>query len=153
MTPEEFRRAMFGKRPSELLKEEMEKMWKIPENYEQALQYESPIQIIFGEMQTKLENDITGAVNAVLPYDIQINKEELIKALQYDRDQYKKGWEDARKTYQKPNGEWINEYDRLKCPFCGMAIDDEVHWLYSKEFDFNFCPNCGAQMDMRGEEE
>lgn len=54
---------------------------------------------------------------------------------------------------ERQKGEWIIDFYRLKCPFCGMAIDDEVHWLYSKEFDFNFCPNCGAQMDMRGEEE
>ena len=47
---------------------------------------------------------------------------------------------------ERPKGEWINEFDSLKCPFCGMAIDDEVHWLYSEEFDFNFCPNCGASM-------
>ena len=51
---------------------------------------------------------------------------------------------------ERPQGEWINEFDSLKCPFCGMAIDDEVHWLYSEEFDFNFCPNCGAQMNMIG---
>jgi len=51
----------------------------------------------------------------------------------------------VEKTEAK-QGEWINEFDSLKCPFCGMAIDDEVHWLYSEEFDFNFCPNCGASM-------
>lgn len=47
----------------------------------------------------------------------------------------------------RPQGEWITEYDRLKCPFCGMSIDDEVHWLYSEDYNFNFCPNCGAKME------
>lgn len=75
-----------------------------PEEFRQAMNYESPIQIIYGEMQTKLENDIIGAVNAVLPYDIQINKEELIKALQNDRKQYERGWEDARRAFQQ--GYW-----------------------------------------------
>lgn len=46
----------------------------------------------------------------------------------------------------RPQGEWIIEYDHLKCPFCGMSINDEVHWLYSKEYNFIFCPNCGASM-------
>ena len=47
---------------------------------------------------------------------------------------------------ERPKGEWLIEYDRLKCPFCGMSIVDEVHWLYSNEYSFNFCPNCGAEL-------
>ena len=47
---------------------------------------------------------------------------------------------------ERPQGEWITDYEHLKCPFCGMSIDDEVHWLYSDEYNFNFCPNCGARM-------
>ena len=47
---------------------------------------------------------------------------------------------------ERPQGEWITEYDRMKCPFCGMSIDDEVHWLYSEEYNFKFCPNCGAEL-------
>ena len=53
---------------------------------------------------------------------------------------------DNAPTVEPKQGEWITEYDRLKCPFCGMSIDDEVHWLYSEEYNFNFCPNCGAKM-------
>lgn len=49
-------------------------------------------------------------------------------------------------AFERPQGEWITKYDRLECPFCGMSIDDEVHWLYSEEYNFNFCPNCGAKM-------
>ena len=49
----------------------------------------------------------------------------------------------------RPQGEWIIKFDSLECPFCGMSIDDEVHWLYPNEFNFNFCPNCGAQMKTR----
>ena len=51
----------------------------------------------------------------------------------------------------RPQGEWATEFDRMKCPFCGFSIDDEVHWLYSEEYNFNFCPNCGAKMEKGGE--
>lgn len=51
----------------------------------------------------------------------------------------------VEKTETK-QGEWINEFYSIKCPFCGMDIDDEVNWLYSNEYNFNFCPNCGASL-------
>lgn len=54
--------------------------------------YQSPIEIIFKDMETKIENAIIQAVQNV---DIRVDKEELIRALQYDRDQYEKGRRDA----------------------------------------------------------
>ena len=53
---------------------------------------------------------------------------------------------DTVPTVEASQGEWITEYDYLKCPFCGMSIDDEVHYLYPKEYGFNYCPNCGAKL-------
>ena len=47
---------------------------------------------------------------------------------------------------ERPQGEWIIDFDRFSCPFCGMTIDDEVHYLYSNKYGFNYCPNCGAVM-------
>lgn len=55
--------------------------------------YESPIEIIVGEMTTEWEN---GILKAVQNYNVDCNKEELIRALAYDRDQYQKGFEDGR---------------------------------------------------------
>lgn len=53
--------------------------------------YESPIELIYKDVQDRLDNDILYAVQKV---DIKVNKEELIKALEYDRKQYEKGqWE------------------------------------------------------------
>ena len=51
--------------------------------------YQSPIDIIYTEQQTKLENSIYEAVQKV---NINVDKEELIKALKYDREQYNKGY-------------------------------------------------------------
>ena len=60
--------------------------------------YEYPIKIIYGQMQTQLEGDI---LKAVMRTDIQVDKEELIRALQYDRDQYERGFADGYMNAQQ----------------------------------------------------
>lgn len=54
--------------------------------------WESPINVIMGEMQTQIERDVFKAIQNV---GIDVNKEELLKALQYDREQYSKGYSDG----------------------------------------------------------
>lgn len=51
--------------------------------------YQSPIQQIADEMCLKMENNVYTAVQNV---GIYVDKDELIKALQYDRGQYSKGY-------------------------------------------------------------
>lgn len=59
--------------------------------------YESPIDIIYSDMQMKLENEVCKAVQNV---GINVNKDGLIKALAYDRHQYEKGYADAKAEQQ-----------------------------------------------------
>ena len=54
--------------------------------------YESPINIIISELCTKLESD---CVKSVKRYGFDVDKEELAKALNYDRNQYEKGHTDG----------------------------------------------------------
>lgn len=68
--------------------------------------YESPINAIMGEMQLAYEGEI---LKAVRKCNIIVDKEELVKALNYDRDQYKKGYEDGKKAAQQ----WITCSERL----------------------------------------
>ncbi len=58
--------------------------------------YESPINIIQGQMETSLENDIMSVVQR---YGIDVNKDALICALQYDRNQYEKGYKEGVADY------------------------------------------------------
>ena len=51
--------------------------------------WESPINQILGEMQITYENE---CMKVVQSYGLDVNKEELTKALQYDRNQYDKGY-------------------------------------------------------------
>lgn len=58
--------------------------------------YESPINFIFDDIQMQIvrqqENE---AYMAVQKCGVDVDKEELKRALQYDREQYEKGYEDA----------------------------------------------------------
>lgn len=57
-----------------------------------ALNYQSPVNIVYQGLQSKFEGDIYQAIQS---YGVHVDKDELIKALQYDRDQYKKGFADG----------------------------------------------------------
>lgn len=54
--------------------------------------YRSPIEIIYGGIEAQIENDVLKAVHRI---GVNVNKEELLKALQYDRKQYSKGYKDG----------------------------------------------------------
>ena len=54
--------------------------------------YKSPIEIMCGDVKMQMEGDILKIVQS---YDINVNKEELLNALQYDRNLYQKGYDDG----------------------------------------------------------
>lgn len=60
--------------------------------------YESPVEIIQTQMQMQMDGEILKAVQGV---GIDVNKEELLKALAYDREQYSKGYKDGAKEFAK----------------------------------------------------
>ena len=100
--------------------------------------YEPPITLYMNEIQTQIEDN---CLKAVQSYGFNVDKDELKKALDYDRGQYDKGYADARKMYERLHGEWLDIYSShiaYKCSCCErqMPITDF----------FNYCPNCGAYM-------
>lgn len=76
--------------------------------------YQSPIQQFVDDMRLKMENDVCTAVQNV---GIYVDKEELIKALSYDRGQweegyihgYSKGYEQGRKEVLESIKEYVNK--------------------------------------------
>jgi hypothetical protein len=54
--------------------------------------YKSPIEVITQEITRQMDGQILKAVQAV---DINVDKPELLRALQYDRHQYEKGYDDG----------------------------------------------------------
>ena len=107
--------------------------------------YESPIKMYIGQMVEQVEkareDEIIHTIHE--QYAIDVNKEELIKALNYDRDQYNKGfqagYERARTNFSPKQGEWsFNPYDgNSYCSLCHA----KAPFGYK-----NFCPECGADM-------
>jgi hypothetical protein len=62
------------------------------------MSYESPIQIIQGQLRLEQEN---GVYKAVLDAGVIVDKDELLKALKYDRGQYEEGYRDGSCAYER----------------------------------------------------
>lgn len=86
--------------------------------------YESPIKIIQGQIQTQMEGKVLKAVQQI---GINVDKESLLQALKYDRNQYSKGYHDA-----------IMDMDLVKVVRC----KDCKHW----DKDFLWCDRKSVRM-------
>lgn len=103
--------------------------------------YQSPITMIAQEIETQIEND---CVKAVQRYGFDVDAKELYKALNYDREQYQKGYADAKRDYERPHGEWIDHSEDegyLECPICGCLTN-----CNGNKEELHYCWNCGANM-------
>jgi len=103
--------------------------------------YESPIiriqNELFAEVVKKEEDQMMCEVRQTIGY--QIDKAELIKALNYDRDQYDKGYQDG-KLAAKRIGQWIINSDGYY-PYCSICHNEPKNGKMT-----NYCPECGAYM-------
>lgn len=80
--------------------------------------YKSPIETIYGELQTQMvQEDENMVMKAVRKVGVNVDKESLIKALQYDRNQYTKGYEDGKNEVLKEIRDEI-----LRRPYKGFEI-------------------------------
>lgn len=58
--------------------------------------YESPITVLTEKLTSKVSEELDNQiVGEVLRVGIDVNKDELLKALKYDREQYDKGYKDG----------------------------------------------------------
>lgn len=107
--------------------------------------YENPITRIenqlLEEMVKKEEDQFMCVVRQTIGYSI--DKPELIKALNYDRDQYDKGYQDGKLAEhqqaesEKRKGYWFDVGSlSCRCSECGCKNNKES----------NYCPECGAYM-------
>lgn len=106
--------------------------------------YESPIELVSKDIQYEIENDICKAVQKL---EIKIDKEELVKALKYDRSQYEKGYEDG-KNDSIVYAHWVDvEGDGVdySCSNCGNYAEKDEQGNCGKLT--NYCSNCGTKMD------
>ena len=117
--------------------------------------YESPITLMTEKIANDLSNKTEGLImECVQRVGVSVDKDELVRAMNYDRGQYEKGYRDGLNDAVK-HGKWIPVNERAaKCSLC-----DE--WEYTNGRDKtgtaiihraikHYCSNCGARMD--GEE-
>lgn len=118
--------------------------WDLPKE-PQFYKWESPITEIFKQaeenyhkqLNDKLEEQLMCEVNYQVGY--AVDKNELIKALQYDRDQYDKGYKDGvRETF-------IAELEKII-----DKIDFEEKWLINVKMENGFISIADIQIAMEG---
>ena len=60
------------------------------------MSYKSPIEIYVQQLRIERERTFESEIlKALQGYEITVNKDELIKALKYDRDQYQRGYDEG----------------------------------------------------------
>ena len=83
--------------------------------------YESPIELIFSEFQDMIINQTEHqTLKAIQRIGVNVDKNELLKALAYDRGQYQKGFKDGMKIF-------IEEYRNQIKTYTGMFTDDDFY--------------------------
>lgn len=119
--------------------------------------YKSPIEIICSGLKTEIDGEI---VRAVHKYDINVDKEELLKMLKYDRGQYDEGYADGKRdATPDPNGcGYCTDYEPLPREFIhgepvGKVFDSVIRsdeaglWhiepTSGPDIGIKFCPMCG----------
>ena len=80
--------------------------------------YKSPIDLFYDHVVTEQENEV---FKAVVRCGIDVDKDELIRALAYDRRQYDLGYADGK---MDANAELI------RCKDCKHHIDEEPGMVY-----------------------
>lgn len=130
-------------------------------------EYESPIKIYAlsaEELATERDNFLKDAImESVEKFMIQVDPDELQKALAYDREQYELGYRQGKIDATRENTEteiaihakWVNEtrfdangqpYNLTVCSSCGFMMNNEV---FFEPWTFKRCPDCGAKMGGR----
>lgn len=85
------------------------------------IDYKSPIKIIEDQLHNQIITDYeNGIMKALMRYQIYVDKEELLKALQYDRGQYEKGYQDGLNA-----DKWIPCEERLPEKYGGYLYTDK----------------------------
>ena len=72
-----------------------------------------------------------------------------------DEEAYERGYT-AGQFADRPKGEWVRKYDdKINCYWyeCDQCGEYRPRNQFGKEYNANFCPNCGAIMRKGGEEE
>ena len=105
--------------------------------------YESPIELFYknvaAQMEQRTENVVISAVQNV---GVNVDKDELIKALEYDRNQYQKGYDDGKNAVVrckdcKHSYEDVSGRVCVKGAWLDCVVTDDFFCAYGEEGDDN----------------
>lgn len=109
------------------------------------MSWESPLEMMISDMQMNLDGEIYKAVQRV---GITVDKDELIKALEYDRGQYEKGYADAMATIVRCKDCMFSHIKKTR--YCTYMICDllniSISEVYPKDF---YCAFGERRKDVR----
>lgn len=126
-----------------------DKRWRLPDDVFSDAGYESPIKQIVSDWQMTMEENVMKAIQNV---GIYVDKEELVKALEYDREQYSKGFHDGSelsmrdamieiKAERRLLLSWLSKFARhIDMP--EHLSDEEAKKLWSKKMAEQFGWEC-----------
>ena len=111
--------------------------------------YEPVATFIKGQTETFLEGELLKVTQQM---GLDVDRDELLKALQYDRGQYEKGYADGCRDSRK-QGQWIPleydgyadgypVYDLWECSECRDEHRGDEDTLTP------YCPQCGAKLEV-----
>lgn len=116
--------------------------------------YKSPIDVLINHETDAFAQFIEGAVmKSVIQADVHVDKDEMIRALKYDRQQYEIGYRNGLRAAKK-FGHWqrrlVNRYGYpetvIVCSECKKEFDVVFVRALVDQDEFPSCPKCGAQM-------
>lgn len=97
--------------------------------------YESPVELITKNVEHKITQQTDDFIMSEITQQlsVRVDRDELIKAMKYDRQQYDKGFKDASKILRD---------------ICSCGRD----WKSSSSYDYVFCPYCGGIIERSDKE-
>jgi hypothetical protein len=113
--------------------------------------YESPIELLITDVQNQIVKQQDEEIyKAVLHYIPKVDREELLRALQYDRQQYEKGYRDGQRdafaTENNVGGKWIPVSERLPEDEKLVLCLTNTGWYWIARYN-----DCGDEMWCDGE--
>ena len=124
--------------------------------------YESPVAVYYEDMLTRIRDSADGQIMAEIKMYVDVDKDELIKAMNYDRNQYatgyRNGYADAQKhgkwipvdSYSAFGGEesaWMAHGNPVAYHYCSECKNQCYVNEEGEELLTDYCPNCGARME------
>lgn len=97
-------------------------------NYESPIAIDKIVENIVEESSKEIDK-LT--YKAIMQVGVRVDKEELIRALAYDRDQYSKGFKDGLASSEKKTEVYCTEG---MCKFLkgGICTKDEIHLIHDE---------------------